>query len=106
RRVLFRSQNRITSRRRREPRLAGRDGRFANQTFTLVKVGFLFIDMNNDPARAGSAFIIPQTHLSGAREGTLWKSLATANDQGDQACACNAEETTGVHEGGYLSPFS
>jgi 3-hydroxyanthranilate 3,4-dioxygenase len=67
--------------------------------FALVKVGFLFADMNDDPGRAGSAVVIPKADFRGARKGTLWKSLATANDQRDQACACNAEETARVHEG-------
>jgi len=62
--------------------------------------------MNDDFRWAGSAIVIPPPHFGGARERARWKSLATANDQGDQASACNAEETVRVHEGRYLSAFS
>ena len=55
--------------------------------------------MNDDLRWAGSAFVVPPTHFSRARKRTFWNSLASANDHGDQACACNAEETTRVHEG-------
>src|SRR5439155_5334917 len=98
--------NGIASGRRREPWFAGGNGRLADQTFALVKVGFLFADMNNDPGRAGSAFVIPPTHFGGARKRTLWKSLATANDEGQQACACSPEQTVRIHGGGYLSACS
>src|SRR5437773_9929223 len=95
--------NGIASGRRREPWFAGGNGRLADQTFAPVKVGFLFADMNNDPGRPGCVFVIPPTDLSGAREGTLWKSLATANEHGNQTCACNADKTARIHKGGYLS---
>src|SRR5436309_13651280 len=84
--------NGIASGRRREPWFAGGNGRLADQTFALVKGGFLFANMNNDPGRAGSAFVIRPAHFGGAGKRTLWKSLATANDEGEQACACNPEQ--------------
>src|SRR5436305_305861 len=42
---------------------------------------------------------MPPADLSGAWKGTLRQSLAGANDQGDQACACDADQTARVHEG-------
>ena len=45
---LFR-ENGITPGRRGKPRFAGGNGRFTDQSFAPVKVGFLFADVNNDP---------------------------------------------------------
>src|SRR6266480_6080267 len=96
----------VVAGRRGKARFAGRDSRFPDKSFALVKVRFLFADMNDDLCRARRVLIMPPTHLSGAWKGTLRQSLATANDQGDQACTCDTEETARVHEGAYLSAFS
>src|SRR5205823_10236550 len=87
----------------RKPRFSRGDSRFADETLAFVKVRFLFADMNNDLCRTGRVLAMPPTDLSGAREGTLWKSLATANEHGNQTCACNADKTARIHKGGYLS---
>jgi hypothetical protein len=49
---------------------------------------------------------MPPTRRSGVWKGSLRQSLATANEQSDQACACNADKTAKIHKGGYLSAFS
>src|SRR5438552_13620384 len=57
----------------RKPTFSRGDSRFADETLALVKVRFLFADMNNDLCRSGHILAMPPTHFSGAWKGPSGK---------------------------------
>src|SRR5262249_38627698 len=76
----------VMARRSAKTRFTGRDGRFADQSFALVKVTFLLADVHDDPRTSGNAVIVPPPCGSSARIEPrrpirLWILFATANDQ-------------------------
>src|SRR5438128_5960707 len=89
----------------RKPRLAGGDGRFANQAFTFIKVSFLFADMHDNFGRTRGVLVIPPTCRSGTRihpRRIRWILFATAYDQCKKACTYSVQQTARVHGSGYL----
>ncbi len=92
--------NRIVPWGGRKAGLACGDSGFANLTFALVKVSFLFADMHDDFRRAGGALIIPPTCRSGPgiHAGRIgWILLATEKDQRDEDDSYNLKKPATFH---------
>ena len=103
--VCIFGENGIVTGRCGEPGFTSGDGRFGDQMFALVKVGFLFGGMNNDLRWARDAVVIPPTCNRGVgiQAGRVRRVLlATANNECHEACARNLEQMTKVHGSGYL----